>query len=206
MATNIQIKKPFIVFDFWGTLAKLKTGPDFGIQICQLLGIPKKEYLRIVQEQWFVRQLSANRFADVLIEVATVSPVSRQELICWILNPISRAVLYPDAMGCLEGLSRRHKLFLVSDNSSNGIVIIEKLHIRHFFSDILLSCCSGVTKANGLYQKFFTGVPPEDAVVIGDSITADLEPAKACGAKVIHLNRNCDRQDDNSINTLGALS
>jgi len=61
MLTKMHIKKKNIVFDFWGTLAKLEDGPDFGEKISKALGISKKEYLCYVQENWFTECFMATK-------------------------------------------------------------------------------------------------------------------------------------------------
>ena len=45
-----------IMFDFWGTLAYLEQGEDFGQVIANSLKISKKEYAQLVLDNWFINQ------------------------------------------------------------------------------------------------------------------------------------------------------
>lgn len=205
MLTKINIKKKNIVFDFWGTLAKLEDGSDFGEKISQALGISRKKYLYYVQEQWFTQCLTASQFADILINTCGASSSIHQYIVNWILEPLNRASLYADVLQCLKHLTHNHKLFLVSDNSTNGITIIEKFGIKQFFNKIYLSCEYGKTKKNGLYHHLFEHIPSNQTVVIGDSIDGDIKPAIAYGADSILIDRDVSYDPIKSINTLGVL-
>lgn len=205
MINKKYITKKNIVFDFWGTIANLCQGPDFGQLISELLCIQKKEYLQLVENYWFSQFLSADQFADILIGNRNIPRSMRKKLINLIVSPIDRASLYSDSLPCLNHLSRSHKLFIVSDNSSNGEAIIKKLKIEYLFEETYLSCRLGITKKNGLYRHFFKLVPPEQTIVIGDSFIADINEALRCGADAIHIDRNINYDSKKSIHTLRVL-
>jgi len=179
-----------IVFDFWGTLAYLTPGPDFGEEISKLVGLKKEDFHKLVIEHWFKRELSQKEFANLLI-TNTNSQASTEDIIYWIENPLKRVRLYEDVITSLERLNRDNDLYLVSDTSTVGRNIIKSLEIRRYFQQVILSCENRITKSEGLYDKFFTnsGLNIKDTLVVGNSPALDYDIPIKLGARAILIDR-----------------
>ncbi len=192
-----------IIFDFWGTLAYLANGPDFGEEISKLVGFKKEDFQKLVLQDWFKREVSPEEFAKLLIN-RTNSQANIEDIIYWIENPLKRAKLYNETMSSLERLSRNNDLYLVSDTSTVGRRIINRLNIRHHFQQVVLSCENGVTKSEGLYDAFFRnrGLNIRDILVVGNSPSLDYDIPINLGAKAILIDREKKLRGYSTINSL----
>lgn len=179
-----------MVFDLWGTLAYLIPGPDFGEEIARMIGLEKVGFHEIVKKHWFKSEMSPEEFAQLLID-ETNSQTNIKELTYWIKNPLKRARLYDDVNSSLNRLSLNNRLYIVSDTSTVGRDIIDKLGIQEHFQQVILSCKNGITKAEGLYYKFFrdANLDLEDTIVIGDSPALDYDIPINLGARAVLIDR-----------------
>ena len=179
-----------IVFDFWGTLAYLVYGPDFGEEIYKLVGLKKEDFHKLVIEHWFKRELSQEEFAKLLI-TNTNSQASTDDIVYLIESPLKRARLYEDVIPSLERLSRNNDLYLVSDTSTVGRRVINSLGIRHYFQQVILSCEDGIIKSEGLYDKFFRnrGLDIRNTLVVGNSPASDYYIPIKLGARAVIIDR-----------------
>lgn len=180
-----------IVFDLWGTLAYLKPGKDFGFAVSKELGISKQDYHNLVKKYWFRNELTAEEFAQILIDQTKETKASRDYLTSQILSPYGRQNLFPEVKTNLIRLSKTKELFLISDTSSLGKKMFYDLNISDFFNGTYFSCSEGITKEDGLFSKVYNniGVHPSEMLVIGDSLREDYEIPKNLGSKVILLDR-----------------
>lgn len=179
-----------IVFDFWGTLAYLVSGPDFGEEISKLIGLKKEGFHKLVEEYWFKREISSEEFAKLLI-TKTDSQANIEDLVFWIESPIKRARLYDDVIPSLENLYSNNDLYLVSDTSTIGRKIINDLNIRNYFQQVVLSCENRITKSEGLYNELFRSrnLNVKETLFVGDSPDLDYDIPISLGAKAILINR-----------------
>ena len=182
-----------MLFDFWGTLAYLTPGEDFGAIISNTLGIDKERYLEFVKSCWFTERLSSVDFAKALIEKFSKPRKDLEHsLVEYIESPIYRAKLYPEVSKVLHNLSLNKNLYLVSDTSSIGKQIIENLDILKFFNQTFLSFEHGLTKKEGLYNLVFKTILAkyEDVMVIGDSLESDYYLPRQLGVRSLLVDRN----------------
>lgn len=195
-----------IIFDFWGTLAYLTNGPDFGKEISKLVRIKKEEFHKLVKKYWFKREISPEEFAKLLI-TKTNSQVNIEDLVYWIENPISRARLYDEVTSSLERLRKKNDLYLVSDASTVGKIIINNLNITHYFQQVVLSCENGITKSEGLYNTFFRTkcIDRINTLVIGDSLPLDYDIPIKLGVKAILIDREKKLRGYDAINSLEGI-
>lgn len=92
--------------------------------------------------------------------------------------------------GVIERLSKQHKLVLVSNFYGNIETILEDFNLLCFFNAIIESSVVGVRKPDpAIYRLGVTAVGAEadEVVVVGDSFSKDVVPAKAIGCKVVWL-------------------
>ena len=195
------------MFDFWGTLAYLEQGEDFGQVIANSLKISKKEYAQLVLDNWFINNISSEEFAKLLVKKSNVLESEILHIANLIESPISRARLFSDVKSSLNRLKVENNLYLISDTSSIGERSIDLLNVRSYFNGIFLSNRYGVTKKNGLFKKAFEelGGRPDDYLVIGDSVESDYLVPRSLAARSILMDRAGVHNGFDSIRTLEEL-
>ena len=195
------------MFDFWGTLAYLEQGEDFGQVIANSLKISKKEYAQLVLDNWFINNISSEEFAKLLVKKSNVLESEILHIANLIESPISRARLFSDVKSSLNRLKVENNLYLISDTSSIGERSIDLLNVRSYFNGIFLSNRYGVIKKNGLFKKAFEelGGRPDDYLVIGDSVESDYLVPRSLAARSILMDRAGVHNGFDSIRTLEEL-
>ena len=104
----------------------------------------------------------------------------------------------------LNRLNQDNRLYLVSDTSTIGKDIIDRVGIREYFQQVILSCKNGITKAEGLYYKFFRDakLDLEETIVIGDSPVLDYDIPIHLGARAILIHREGELREYPTIKSL----
>lgn len=90
----------------------------------------------------------------------------------------------------VKTLSERYKLVLVSNFYGNIQTILKDFGLFDFFSDIIESSVVGVRKPDPAIYRLGVeamGLPAENVLVVGDSFSKDMVPAKKVGCKVAWL-------------------
>lgn len=90
----------------------------------------------------------------------------------------------------VEELAQKYKLVLVSNFYGNIQTILNDFQLLEYFADIVESSVVGVRKPDpAIYQLGVTamGYEPENVLVVGDSFSKDMVPAKKVGCKAAWL-------------------
>ena len=90
----------------------------------------------------------------------------------------------------VKTLSERYKLVLVSNFYGNIQTILKDFGLFEFFSDIIESSVVGVRKPDPAIYRLGVeamGLPAGNVLVVGDSFSKDMVPAKKVGCKVAWL-------------------
>ena len=90
----------------------------------------------------------------------------------------------------VKALSEKYKLVLVSNFYGNIQTILNDFKLNTFFADIVESSVVGVRKPDpAIYQLGVDamGFSADQVLVVGDSFSKDVVPAKKCGCKVVWL-------------------
>lgn len=90
----------------------------------------------------------------------------------------------------VQALAEKYKLVLVSNFYGNIQTILKDFGLYSFFSDIVESSVVGVRKPDPAIYRLGVeamGLPAEQVLVVGDSFSKDVVPAKAVGCKVAWL-------------------
>lgn len=90
----------------------------------------------------------------------------------------------------VKALSERYKLVLVSNFYGNIQTILKDFQLFSYFSDIIESSVAGVRKPDPAIYRLGVeamGYPAENVLVVGDSFSKDVVPAKKVGCKVAWL-------------------
>ena len=95
-----------------------------------------------------------------------------------------------EARPMLEQLHERYPMMLVSNFYGNIDEVLRGYGIRHLFKGIIESAVVGIRKPNP--TLFRLGVdalelPPNEVLVVGDSLRKDIEPAEKLGCRVLWL-------------------
>lgn len=91
-----------------------------------------------------------------------------------------------DARPVLEALAQRYPMVLVSNFYGNVDEVLRDFRIRHYFRGIIESAVVGIRKPD---PRIFTlgvvalGLPADKVLVVGDSLTKDILPARAAGCR-----------------------
>ncbi|HEV8338864.1 MAG TPA: HAD family hydrolase [bacterium] len=119
---------------------------------------------------------------------------------------VATAQAYPDAAPTLAGLfDAGYRLGLISNASDHGLIegVMTGLGLAPFLDPIVSSAGFGRIKPDtGIFRFVLDawGVPPEEAVMVGDTLDADVEGAQAIGLRTIlttmHPNPNNSRLAD----------
>lgn len=90
----------------------------------------------------------------------------------------------------LEELSHKYKLVLVSNFYGNINTILDDFDLARFFKDVIESSIVGVRKPDPAIYALGVqamGYDAENVLVVGDSFSKDVVPAKKIGCKVAWL-------------------
>ena len=90
----------------------------------------------------------------------------------------------------LERLKRDFPLVLVSNFYGNIHTVLEEFGLAGMFSDVIESAVVGVRKPDPrifILGVTALGVEPDEVVVVGDSFTKDIVPAKKAGCHAVWL-------------------
>lgn len=90
----------------------------------------------------------------------------------------------------VAGLAKRYRLVLVSNFYGNIQTILEDFGLQDYFSEIIESSVVGVRKPDPTIYRMGVeamGYNPDEVLVVGDSFSKDVVPAKAVGCCVAWL-------------------
>lgn len=90
----------------------------------------------------------------------------------------------------VQSLSRKYKLVLVSNFYGNIRSVLKDFELDDSFSDVIESSVVGVRKPDPAIYRLGVEVlklPAENVLVVGDSFSKDMVPAKTVGCKVAWL-------------------
>jgi len=142
------------------------------------------------------KEFKLKDFLDHFLEQINIPTKDRNFLIPRISKIIYKhdyenIALKPTVMETLQKLRDKGYLLGIISNSSYSyehiLGILEKLRIKNFFKEVLVSSQEGVAKPHVLiFKKALSlfNVQPEEVIFIGDNPEIDVPGAKAIGMKV----------------------
>lgn len=119
-----------------------------------------------------------------------------------------------EARPVLEALSARFPMVLVSNFYGNVEAVLTDFNLRRYFGSIIESAVVGVRKPDPAIFALGVealGLPAENVLVVGDSFTKDIVPARSLGCRVAWLKGKGwtpdedARTDSSEIGSLGEL-
>ena len=157
-------------------------------------------YSRINQEHWerlerkelTREQVLVGRFGTLFAEYGiSVDPAACARLYGDNLS-IGHYFL-PGAREALESLSRKYKLYMVSNGTTRvQLGRLESANISHLFEEIFISQQIGVNKPDReFFTRCFAKIPdfePQKALIVGDSPTSDIQGGINAGIATCWVN------------------
>lgn len=143
--------------------------------------------------EYHARMLEELGFADRAHELLDAILDSQYATDAWELYPDVEPTL--DALRAVGGL----RIGVVSDWGSNLATILERLGLDRYLDFVLASASVGLAKPDpNLYRLALerAGVAAGQALMVGDSLRADVEGAEAAGLRGVLLRRPREDDDD----------
>ncbi|MBA3882936.1 MAG: HAD-IA family hydrolase [Chthoniobacterales bacterium] len=100
--------------------------------------------------------------------------------------------LYPEVIEILEPFHSRFRLGVVSNFDGRLRMVLEQLGISRYFGDVVISSEVGADKPDPfIFERAaeLAGVPPDEALHVGDDPVRDWEGAASAGLAVFRLDR-----------------
>ncbi len=98
-------------------------------------------------------------------------------------------ILYPDALEVLEYLSKRYNLHIITNGLKNvQIKKMDRSLLLPYFKSVTDSESTGYKKPNPIiFNHALKGINPQNSLMIGDCIDADVRGAIQVGMQAIHF-------------------
>ena len=99
----------------------------------------------------------------------------------------------PGAEEALESLSKKYKLYLASNGTAKVQAgRLKSANISHYFQEIFVSQAIGANKPDQVYfdrcGEKIPGYDPKKAIMVGDSLTSDIQGGINAGMKTVWVN------------------
>ena len=99
----------------------------------------------------------------------------------------------PGAEDALKNLSQKYKLYLASNGTAKVQAgRLKSANISHYFEEIFVSQEIGANKPDQLYfdrcAERIPGFDPQKAMIVGDSLTSDIQGGINAGMKTVWVN------------------
>ena len=185
------------------SLAEALTGRGVPIQQDSFAAAFKERMSRYFaeRESTLVEQTTANVLKSYLAELEIRN--MRDEDLEHALDSMyqvteARWRLEKDTIPLLEDLSQKgYRLGLVSNAADSRDVerLIDAFQLRNYFAEILISASVGVRKPHPLIFRMALeglGAAPEEAMMVGDTLQADVLGANRLGIKSVWITRRVD--------------
>lgn len=185
-----------IIFDLWGTT--LYSSGDFGRKAIDLLGIrhsDEKKFWDALERHWMKRRFESVEQAAEHAITRTFKIHDKEKIGQFaLLYMEDRKFVKPfdDVFPVIRRLKKKYKIGLLSNTDCFTAPILQKIGFLDLFDVALLSCDHNKLKPDkSLFRRMLKelGAKPEEAVMIGDTIHADIIPARELGMKTVFIDR-----------------
>lgn len=183
-----------VIFDLYGTLLRIQR-PLIRHGVPRILGIKHRPWIDLVRNDLLTT--SHPTPADFVREVCERLAPQRtedEERRCLELveQEIASVTTLPGVRALLAFLKRRgYPLGVLSNLSSVHKGPVKALGLEEFFAAAAYSCDEGRTKPDSrIYLDLCArlGVRPESVLVVGDSLSNDVQAPRALGMRALHVN------------------
>lgn len=193
------------------TAATLAALTDAGLRLDEaefpaVFGGRLKDY-HVVRETEFIETTTRAILADVLTKYGypdTPDEVLRDALAAMYATSQAHWHIEADTRGMLEALHGRYQLAIISNAADDDDVqkLVDKNCIRPYFDLILTSAAVGIRKPQP--QIFYEAMirmdtRPEEAVMVGDTLGADILGALNVGMSSIWITRRANTAENREV-------
>lgn len=177
-----------IIFDLFGTLIYTSVKNNPYLNLFNSLGLTKNE-----KSYWIDRVLTKNY--GYLQEIAhdINKNIHTSEFEKQIKEEIESTHLFDDTIQVLDRLSGKYDLYLLSNLSTPYKECLYNLEIDKYFKKVFFSCDIGYRKPDPKsFQCIidYSGLHPNQMVMIGDSQISDYNGALNCGIRAIKKDKS----------------
>lgn len=117
--------------------------------------------------------------------------------------------VYEDVLPVLEALTTRQmRMAIISNWDERLRPLLGTLALDRYFETLVISCEVGASKPSSVIFSQAVerlGLPSSAILHVGDSWDEDVRGARAAGLRALHIERNKQAVDANSISSLNAL-
>ncbi len=132
-------------------------------------------------------------YSSFMLDLGLGFPDSLGERLYAVFTDLSNYRLFDDVLPVLDELRVRGLVLGVISNFEQWLEhLLEHLDVTPYFQATVISGVEGVEKPDPRIFRLAlerTGVAPEDAVYVGDSVEFDIEPAASIGMTAVLLDR-----------------
>ncbi len=179
-----------VAFDLYGTLMALDN-PLLHREVPRLFAVPPRQWLALVRHTLLRRPFPDPATMAAVIADTLGAPALAQRCEQLLRDEVASARLLPGVVATLEFLARRgFKLGLISNLSAAHVAPLEAAGLGGLFDAAVLSCREGVAKPEPeAFQRLCErlGLPPEQVLMVGDSLANDVRAAVAFGMRAARI-------------------
>lgn len=203
-----------ICFDYYGTLVRTRDGEPFTLidrwlresigerkdsafldQIVMAFAKERARFLYRVRDFYTGKQLLKNCYSIVCRKYQIEPQVSL--FLEYVKHVFTDTVLFEGTKSVLESLRKRYVIGLVTNADDD--ILYESLHRHGLVFDFIVTSESVRCNKPGkeIFQKAFSyaKIPADEILMVGDSWTEDILPAKELGMLCAFINRKNIIQD-----------
>ncbi len=193
-----------ILFDLWGTLARISNSNDLVQEAKSVLGANRYGELFKQFVEWHLVNKTQEQFLTDLDKKISIDK-REVEIIKNFLAP-HRYELYPETNESLTALKKLEiKLVLVTNSPPTSKIAFAKLDLSKFFDKTVFSCDIGFMKPNKAIFEYAIkdfAVNPDEVLMVGDSLDKDINGALNAGLNAILLDRKGLTECENKVTDL----
>ena len=180
-------------------VALRKTLLEFGIdptpETCSLYSNINRAYWAALERGELTRaQVSVGRFEKFFAQLGVSADAAACNRYYWELLSVGHYFL-PGAEEALQSLAKKYKLYIASNGTKSvQQPRLESSGIEKYFEDIFISEDMGADKPSKIFfDRCFAKIPgfdPQKAMIVGDSLTSDIQGGINAGIKTCWVNPN----------------
>ncbi len=197
-----------VIFDLYGTLLHLSKETKPYARLFADLGL--KTDLELKEARHIALTNNFDSLADLVQKIKPKGQFSSIDFASYqreVEEERASATLYLETRDVLEKLRDQNiKLGLISNLASPYRKPFFDFGLEKFFDQVLFSCDVGLTKPDSRIYQMMTNrlnINPQQALMTGDKVHADVDGPRAIGMRAVHLNRRNATSD--SILTLNGV-
>lgn len=179
-----------VAFDLYGTLVALHQ-PLLHRQVPRLFAVSPRNWLRLVRQALLRREYPDCTAMACAIAEELGSPQLAPQCEQLLRDEVASVRVLPGVRAVLEFLKRRgFKLGVISNLSSAHLEPLEATELAALIDAAVLSCRDGVVKPEPEAYRLLCqrlGFPPEEVLMVGDSLPNDVLAPAALGMPVAQV-------------------